>query len=107
METVLFRIVQEALTNVIRHSQASAVDVRLAQEDGTLVLRVADNGRGFDAVALAQGKGFGLRGMQERVHILGGELQVQTEPGTGTVIQVRVPMPEEEISDDKNPSAAG
>jgi signal transduction histidine kinase len=96
METVLFRVVQEALTNVVRHAGATVVEVRLAIVDGVLTMQVADNGRGFDLApnwADSGGKGFGLRGMRERVHILGGDLQLQTAAGQGTLISVRVPMP--------------
>jgi signal transduction histidine kinase len=94
METVLFRIVQEALTNVVRHSHASIVSIRLAWERDNLLLEIADDGEGFEPLtlsALPNGKGFGLRGMQERVKILKGEFQVLTGPGRGTLIRVRVP----------------
>lgn len=96
IETVLFRIAQEAITNAARHSGASAVQVGLTRADGHLILQVADNGAGFDLshqTLDAHGKGLGLRGMAERVSILGGELKIQTELQKGTVITVQVGLP--------------
>jgi signal transduction histidine kinase len=98
METALFRIVQEAMTNAVRHAHASAVTVRLAHRDSYLTLQVADDGEGFDLQALESSdlhmKGLGLQGMRERVSILGGEFHLKTGLGQSTVITVRVPMPE-------------
>ena len=91
-ETVLFRIVQEALTNVIRHAQATRVDIRLARENGNLLLRIADNGRGFDSSLRFDEKSFGLHGMQERVSILRGTFHLKTEPNQGTVITICIPI---------------
>lgn len=96
VETALFRIVQEAMTNIVRHAQATTVQVRLVREGGIVALQVSDNGRGFDPQALQpsdlHGQGLGLRGMQERASILGGEFQMQTAIGKGTVITIRVPV---------------
>jgi signal transduction histidine kinase/HAMP domain-containing protein len=89
-ETALFRIVQEALTNIVKHSQADRVSVDLQTRDGQLMLRVADNGRGF--APSPDGNGFGLEGIQERVTILGGEFSVQAAPGQGTVLEARLPL---------------
>jgi signal transduction histidine kinase len=98
VETALFRIVQESMTNIVRHAQASVVNVQLTRQEGWVLLQVADNGRGFETQMLQspgpQGQGLGLRGMQERAEILGGEFQLETAPGKGTVIKVRVPLPE-------------
>lgn len=97
-ETAFFRIVQEAITNTARYGHASHVCVKLMRQNGMVVLQVADDGRGFDPQVLqrvdSQGQGLGLRGMQERVDILGGEFQLQTAPGKGTTITVRVPIVE-------------
>jgi signal transduction histidine kinase len=96
VETALFRIVQEAMTNIVRHAQATMVNVRLVREDGHVTLQVSDNGQGFDPQAFQpsdlHGQGLGLRGMQERASILGGEFQMQTAIGKGTVITIRVPV---------------
>lgn len=98
IETALFRIVQEAITNILRHAHATVVEVRLTRHAGWLTLKIADNGRGFDAEQLqvpdSRGQGLGLRGMQERATILGGEFQLQTASGQGTIITVRVAVPE-------------
>jgi signal transduction histidine kinase len=102
METALFRIVQETMTNVVRHARASAVTVRLVRRGGYLTLQILDNGCGFDPQILQssdpRGAGLGLRGIQERVSILGGEFYLQTAPGQGTVITVHVPIPEAEAA---------
>lgn len=97
-ETALFRVVQEAMTNVVRHSRATAITVRLAHENHGVTLEISDNGQGFDPQALqpsnSHGQGLGLRGMQERASILGGEFQLQSVPGKGTIITIRVPVPD-------------
>ena len=96
MEIALYRIVQEAFTNIIRHAQASRVTARLNLEDGHLILEVEDDGRGFDPQILSSSdspvSSMGLLGMQERVSILKGEFHVKTAPGKGTIITVRVPL---------------
>ena len=91
----LFRIVQESLTNVVRYAHASSVRVTLQREGEQLVLRVRDDGRGFDASASAQGRSFGLQGMQERALALGGELTVASSVGDGTTVTARVPWQQE------------
>jgi signal transduction histidine kinase/HAMP domain-containing protein len=95
-ETALFRIVQEAMTNVVRHAAASSVGVSLSRTNGNLTLRIADNGRGFAPEELpapgSPGSGSGLLGMQERVSILGGDWTMESALGQGTVITVRVPV---------------
>ncbi|MFZ3151003.1 MAG: GAF domain-containing sensor histidine kinase [Anaerolineaceae bacterium] len=97
MEAALFRIVQEAITNVIRHAHASKVSVRLDIQDNYLTLQVTDNGMGFDPKVLqtpnSSGKALGLWGIQERIRILEGEFELQTAPGKGTTIAVQVPVP--------------
>ncbi|MGZ3585278.1 MAG: sensor histidine kinase, partial [Ktedonobacterales bacterium] len=90
VEQALFRVAQEALSNVARHSGATSVDVRLAWEGDTLTLAIEDNGRGFD-VATRDGAGIGLRSMRERVEALGGTLLVYGL-STGTRIEARVPV---------------
>ena len=96
VETTCFRIAQEAITNVIRHAQARAVDVELSEANGTLQLVVRDDGRGFDVAATrrraAQGGSQGLLGMQERVALAGGELEIDSTPGRGTSIRARLPL---------------
>ena len=87
----LFRIVQEALTNVTRHANAKEVFITLEQKGNDCLLEVRDDGHGFDPVA-TRNKSFGLAGMKERVLMLGGALDVVSSPGNGTLIKVRVPV---------------
>jgi signal transduction histidine kinase len=91
-ETALYRIVQETLTNVLRHAQASHVVVRVGRQNGVVRLQVEDDGRGFDvAEALARGR-LGLLGMRERAEMLGGSLEVDSRPGEGTTVAITVPL---------------
>lgn len=87
----LFRIVQEALTNTVKHSQAQGVQVKLVAKSNRLHLQVLDNGKGFDPSKNTSG--FGLRGMRERTQALGGTCQIWSAPGTGCRISVILPLP--------------
>ncbi len=87
----LFRIAQEALQNVAKHSGATNAAVKLTGEDGFLHLEVIDSGAGFDAQKLSTG--MGLLSMRERVYFLGGDMDIWSMPGAGTQISVRVPVP--------------
>jgi len=89
--TALFRILQETLTNVARHANASQVEVQLAQEDGDLLLEVRDNGKGISKEQLWGGKSLGVLGMRERASMLGGEITIIGIPGKGTTVSVRIP----------------
>lgn len=90
VENNLFRIGQEALTNVIKYAQATEINVELVYEETQCILRVKDNGQGFEVAQIAPGKGFGLLGMSERVEHIGGELIIQSHPGQGTKVIVIV-----------------
>jgi len=87
----LFRIFQEALTNILKHAQASAVEVRLGRENGCVLLEVRDDGRGLSPEDLGKPRCFGLRGIRERLAGLGGSLSVATAIPRGTVLSLRVP----------------
>jgi signal transduction histidine kinase len=87
-EVVLLRAAQEALANVRRHADAGEVTIRLRVADGTAQVEVSDDGSGFDPAAAA---GYGLSGMKDRVQDVGGDMDVETGPGQGTRIRVRVP----------------
>src|SRR5437588_11011522 len=89
--TALFRILQETLTNVARHASATHVNIRLAQEDGSLILEVRDNGKGISEERLSTGRPLGILGMRERALLLGGELAISGAPGDGTTVRVRIP----------------
>jgi PAS domain S-box-containing protein len=88
--TALFRLLQESLTNVARHAQASHVNIRLAHGDGYWRLSIQDDGRGFDP-SRKRRSGIGLIGMRERVQILQGNLSIVTAPGGGTLVEASVP----------------
>jgi signal transduction histidine kinase len=88
-KTCIYRIVQEALNNISRHSGADTAKVVARQEANRMVLTIQDNGRGFN---FEKEKGLGLLGMEERVTQLGGDLQVVSEGGRGTLISVVLPL---------------
>jgi PAS domain S-box-containing protein len=90
--TAFYRIVQEALTNVARHSSASRVEVSLKVDQGVLTLSVADNGQGFGPEILSRVQGLGVAGMRERATLLGGNLTVTSRPNEGTRIDLTVPL---------------
>ena len=91
VEICLYRVAQESLTNVAKHSGATQVELRLAaQPDGTLSMRISDNGRGLHRDGRRSPMAFGLKGMSERVRALGGRLQIESGPGGGTLVVVEV-----------------
>jgi PAS domain S-box-containing protein len=90
--TSVFRIVQEALTNILRHAQATQVSVAIKEEDGILVLKVSDNGRGITPAEVSSKKSLGLLGMRERAHLIGGQVDIAGSAGGGTTLLVRVPL---------------
>ena len=92
LNTAFFRIFQETLTNIIRHAQATRVDVHLQQEESALVLEVKDNGRGISEAELNDTRSIGVLGMRERAALLQGELQITGVPGQGTTVTVRIPL---------------
>jgi len=87
----LYRVLQEALTNVVRHAGAERVVVRLSAENDEVVLAIADDGRGITADDPARPSSFGLLGMRERMAALGGRLTVEGSAGAGTTVTARVP----------------
>jgi PAS domain S-box-containing protein len=96
LETACFRVVQEALTNVLRHAEARHVKVILRRQGEELCVSVRDDGVGFDVAAAraraAQGASLGLLGMQERVQLLGGTMDIHSVPGRGTEIRIQFPV---------------
>jgi signal transduction histidine kinase len=96
IRTAVFRIVQEALTNVSTHAQASKVEVNLVADEQTLHFSVADNGRGVETGAESKPTSFGLLHMRERLEALGGEFHIESSPGKGTRIEGTIPLPRKE-----------
>ena len=93
----LYRIVQESLNNILKHSHAQTVRVRLERDIHEVVLEIADDGCGFVPGAETNGKpGMGLKNITERVRMLGGRLSIDSAPATGTRITVTVPVPDGE-----------
>jgi PAS domain S-box-containing protein len=89
---VIYRILQEALTNVIRHAQATRVEVRLRQDEHSIVLEVRDNGVGVTAEQLGRADALGLIGMRERASIIGADLRLEGVPERGTIVSLRTPV---------------
>jgi signal transduction histidine kinase len=90
-EQALYRAVQEALENAVRHAHAAHITVTVRRTDAELMLRVCDDGVGFDP-ARTDLERFGLRGLRERAHALGGDMQVISTPGRGTTVQMELPL---------------
>ena len=100
--TAIFRICQEALTNVVRHANATKVKVTLKEEPGRIILRIRDNGKGIEKEQLSDPKAFGIIGMRERARSWGGEVEISGIPGKGTVVVVSIPLVNGEKFDVKN-----
>src|SRR5665213_895789 len=91
VSTAAFRIVQEALTNIVRHSRATLATLAVRHADGALQLEISDNGQGID-LTQSKRKQLGLLGMRERAHMLGGSMEMESVRGQGTRIHVRLPL---------------
>jgi signal transduction histidine kinase len=90
----LFRVVQEALRNAVKHSHAKSVNVRLSVDKGEVALDISDDGVGFELDEALHGKGLGLISMEERLRLLGGRLFIWSRPSSGTRIEARVNLAE-------------
>jgi two-component system sensor histidine kinase UhpB len=93
--TMLFRIVQEALTNVVRHAAATRVTIRSRRQEDNIEIEIIDDGRGLDAEGLLDGESWGILGMHERTRHFGGELKINGSSGKGTSIVLRMPLENE------------
>ena len=89
VETAIYRIAQEALTNALKHAEAHTVTIAVAEIEGEVGVRVRDDGRGYESTAIT--RGFGLVSIKERVELLDGRLRVTSAPGEGTTLEARVP----------------
>jgi signal transduction histidine kinase len=111
IETAFYRIVQEALNNISKHAGATRVEIFFEHRDSTICASITDNGRGFDLDRVyhpeSPGRGFGIIGMQERVSLLGGKIDIQSSPGRGTRIHIKVPYPKGADEGEKNTSSIG
>jgi signal transduction histidine kinase len=93
-DLILFRITQEIFNNIIKHSKAKEISVKLAYIDGGISLMIIDDGHGFDINALPdEQKGMGLKNIQKRAEIVGGRIFIQSQPGQGTCIDIFIPYP--------------
>jgi signal transduction histidine kinase len=90
VETVIYRVVQEALTNAVRYAHATRVDVVLTVRESKLIVIVEDDGIGFEPEAVASGEHLGLFGMRERAEMIDGKLAIESSPGKGTTILLEV-----------------
>jgi signal transduction histidine kinase len=90
-ETALYRIVQEALTNIVKHAQARAVSIVIARSGGAVMAVIEDDGRGFAPDEVSD-DGLGLIGMRERLTLLGGRLKIESSTGAGTTIVAELPL---------------
>lgn len=105
IEVALYRITQEGLTNVIRHAEATHATLQLHLGEQEVSLHIVDNGVGMDVAApqqaLADGSGWGLAGIQERVELFAGELEIHSTPGVGTELIACIPIPEEMAAEEE------
>lgn len=109
METALFRICQETMSNVARHAQASAVLVQVGEEGDEVVIDIEDDGKGFDPDTASRREGrrpWGLLGIRERAEILGGKAKIESAPGQGTHVEVRIPLPPAPVRAERKPETA-
>ncbi len=102
IESTIYRLVQEALTNVGKHAGATRVEVRLSDRDGDIALSIRDDGVGFDPHAASDG--FGLLGMRERLALVGGTLDLESAPGAGTVLHAAIPILRRDTRDGRSPA---
>jgi signal transduction histidine kinase len=96
--TAVFRVLQESLTNAAKHAASTAVDVTLERDAEAITVTVRDNGRGFFPHDAHKPRSYGFTGLRERASLMGGKLDIDTEPGRGTVVVLRLPTPEPEES---------
>jgi signal transduction histidine kinase len=93
--TVLYRVAQEALTNVARHAQATRAEVKIQQMDGSVCMSIIDNGKGFPTESASnakKGRRLGLLGMRERLDMIGGKFSINSAPGKGTTVFAQIPL---------------
>jgi signal transduction histidine kinase len=104
IESTVYRVVQEAVTNVVKHAAAASVEVRVSDRSGDIEIEVRDDGKGFDS--RDGSSGFGLLGMRERLVLVQGTLNIVSAPGEGTKLRARIPAPPREARDEVPSRAA-
>jgi signal transduction histidine kinase len=92
IETAIYRIVQEALTNVARHAGTNSVEVMIKLEEQMITVEISDQGQGFELSSVDSTSHMGLNSMRERAYVVGGLMDIQTAPGKGTRVQVVIPL---------------
>ena len=102
LSTALFRIFQEALTNIARHADATGVRIKLSREENEICLEVTDNGRGIPPEQVGDSKSLGIIGMRERAHLWGGRVCLSGKCGKGTIVTVKIPVSQGETSNAAN-----
>ncbi len=109
VETALYRIIQEALTNIVRHAQAHSVSILVELRNGIVIAVIEDDGQGFEIKGTTGEPHLGLLGIRERAELQGGRLTIESDPGSGTSVFVEIPIHDEENSsgDKKAPPAGG
>jgi signal transduction histidine kinase len=99
LSTTIFRILQEALTNIMRHAEATKVEIRLERKDGKVLLRVEDNGKGITQDRISDPRSYGLIGIRERANFLGGEVRIEGSADKGTAVTVNLPSEMERLDE--------
>jgi signal transduction histidine kinase len=111
IETAFYRIVQEALNNIAKHAQADRVEISLVKRDSRIYASIQDNGKGFDLDRVlhpeSPERGVGIVGIQERVSLLGGQMDIQSRPGFGTLIHIEIPYENVRDGDEKDTGSIG
>jgi signal transduction histidine kinase len=92
VETALFRVTQEGLTNIVKHAEATAIHLILVRRERSVVLTIDDNGRGFPQGQVSRGR-LGLVGMRERIASINGSLEIESKRGAGTRLRIEIPLP--------------
>ena len=92
METILYRIIQECVNNVIKHSEADTLDITIIKEPNEITATIEDNGKGFDTNDKEKFEGIGLKNMRTRINYLKGSIDFDSAPGHGTVVALHVPL---------------
>ena len=92
IETILYRILQECVNNVLKHAHASRLDISLIRDEDNISLTIEDNGSGFDLADQAKFKGMGMKNLQNRVNFVKGKIEIDSHPGQGTLVSVYIPV---------------